>query len=145
MRPIAGNAALRVFQNSWRSASSRATRTSSEPQRSQIADDLVEARLALVLGAVELDQQRRAAADRIAGVGHLLGGLDRQLVHHLDRARARRRPARSRDTASPARVRGVEERDQRLDRLGRRARRAATTLVATPSVPSEPTNAPSRS
>ena len=87
MRPIAGNAALRVFQKSWRSASSRATRTSSEPHCSQIRDDLLEARLALVLGAVELDEQRRAAADRVAGVGHLLGGLDRELVHHLDRAR----------------------------------------------------------
>ena len=37
IRPIAANAALRAFQNRWRSASSRATRTSSEPLRSQIA------------------------------------------------------------------------------------------------------------
>ena len=51
-------------RSSWRSASSRATRTSSEPQRSQIATTSSKRASHSLLGAVELDQQRRAAADR---------------------------------------------------------------------------------
>jgi hypothetical protein len=79
--------------------------------------DLVEAGLALALGAVELDQQRRAA-HREAGLGRLLGRLDRLGVHHLDR---------SRDDAAlddlrhglAGLVRGVEERHQRAHGLRR--------------------------
>jgi hypothetical protein len=81
-------------------------------------DDLLEPRLAFALGPVELDQQRGAATRRVPRVGHLLARLDRDPVHHLDRARdhaglhdLRHRLAR--------RVRGVEERHERLDRLGR--------------------------
>ena len=50
-------------------------------------DHLVEARLAFRLGAVELDHERRAGIDGVAGVGGALGRPDREVVHHLDRAR----------------------------------------------------------
>ena len=36
------------------------------------------------VGAVQLDDQRRGHADGVAGVHGLLGGLDREGVHHLD-------------------------------------------------------------
>ena len=50
-------------------------------------DHLLEARLALGLGAVQLHHQRRARVHRIAGVRRALGGADREVVHHLDGAR----------------------------------------------------------
>ena len=84
---------------------------------------LVEAGLALALGAVELDQQR-GGARAPARLAHLLGRLDRARVHHLDRARddAALHDRRHRLAGL---VGGVEERDERLHRLRGRARRAA--------------------
>ena len=92
MRPIAAKAALRARQKRWRSASSAATRISSAVAAEVL--ELGELRLDLGLGAVELDQQRRAGVEREAGVGHRLGGLDGEVVHHLDRGRD---DARARD------------------------------------------------
>jgi hypothetical protein len=47
--------------------------------------DLGEPRLALRLGTVELDHKGRGDPDRVSGVHGLLGRLDREGVHHLDR------------------------------------------------------------
>ena len=86
------------------------------PACSQISHDLVEAHLALGLGAVELDHQRRSRVGGIAGVRGPLGRLDRQPVHHLDRSRDD--PARDDRRHGLARVAGVlEEGDERAHRL----------------------------
>ena len=112
--PSRGRRPCASSRTAARSASSRATRTSSEPHCSQIADDLLEARLALALGAVELDQQRRRAADRVAGVRHLLG-RPRSPARPSSRSRPGRRRAATISRDRLARVaRGVEEGDERL-------------------------------
>ena len=82
-------------------------------------DRLLEARVAFVGGAVELDHQRRARVEPVPDAGRRLGGLDRQPVHHLDRARDD--PRRHDRADRLAGLRGVvEERDQRPYRLGTR-------------------------
>ena len=48
--------------------------------------DLLEPGDAFLAGAVQLDEQRGPGIPAVAGAGGLLGGLDRELVHHLDRA-----------------------------------------------------------
>ena len=115
---MAGKAALRIFQKTWRSASSRATRTSLQPAFSHSCADLVEGRLELGLRPVELDEQRRAGVERPARVGHGLRGADREVVHHLDGARhdARRDDVRHR---VPGVAGGLEEGHERAHRLGR--------------------------
>ena len=47
---------------------------------------MLEARLALGLRAIQLHHERRARVHRVAGAGGALGGADREVVHHLDRA-----------------------------------------------------------
>jgi hypothetical protein len=74
--------------------------------------DLLEARVALALGAVELDQQRGARVHREAGLGHRLGGLDGEVVHHLDRP-GNDPGAGDRGHGLAGVERRVEERDQR--------------------------------
>ena len=80
---------------------------------------LLQAGDAPLVGPVELDEQRGAGIEPVSGAGGLLGRLDRQTVHHLDRAgndagiddRAHRIPG----------VGGVgEEREHRTHRLRRR-------------------------
>ena len=87
MRPIAGNAALRAFQN--RAASVVVARDAHLVGAGVVAQalDVGELRLDLGVAAVDLDDERGAGVGRPAGVGHELGGLDLERVHHLDRAR----------------------------------------------------------
>ena len=81
-------------------------------------DHPLEAVDALLARTVELDHQRRAGVEPVADMGGLLGGLDRQLVHHLDRARDDAGvDDRRHRVAGGAGV--VEERHQRPDGLGR--------------------------
>ena len=115
---MAGKAALRIFQKTWRSASSRATRTSLQPAFSHSAPTWSKRRLELGLRPVELDEQGRAGVERPARVGHRLRGADRQVVHHLDGPGhdARRDDVRHRVPGVPGRL---EEGDERAHRLGR--------------------------
>ena len=83
-------------------------------------DDLVEARVALGLGAVELDEQRGAAPDRVAGVRHLLGGASIVTASIISIAPGTMPAWTISDTASPAARVRVEERDERLHRLRHR-------------------------
>ena len=66
--------------------------------------------------AVELDEQDGACADRVPGRHGVLGGLDRQPVHHLDRGRHHARGDDVRDGGA-GRVHRVEAREQRPDGL----------------------------
>ena len=142
IRPIAANAALRARPDHGRARPRPcATRIESAPASSQHRHDLLEARLALGLRAVQLDHERRAGVGRVAGARGALGGADREVVHHLDRARARcRRPRSSTPPRRPARS------SRRRPRACAPPRASGTTrsqiFVAMPSVPSEPTNAP---
>ena len=94
--------------------------------------------------AVELDEQHRLRTLRVAGPERLLGGLDREPVHHLDRgwsdAVRRRSPRRPR---RPRRASGTRPAASSRPRAARTTR--SVTSVAMPSVPSEPTSTPSRS
>ena len=80
---------------------------------------MLEARGAFLVGAVELDQQRRAGVEAIAGAGRLLGRLNRQAVHHLDRP-GDDPGAHDLGHGLSGRARVLEERDQRAHALGQR-------------------------
>ena len=84
MRPTAANAALRPRQIAARSSADPAMCSRVQPWRSQISLTWSNCGVALRGGAVQLDDQRGGHADRVAGVHGLLGGLDRERVHHLD-------------------------------------------------------------
>ncbi len=67
---------------------------------------------ALLVRTVELDEQRRAGVEAVPGAGRLLGRLDREPVHHLDRAG--HDPGADDRTDRLAGVGGIgEERDER--------------------------------
>ena len=68
--------------------------------------------------AVELDDQHRRRARRVAGVDCRLGGLNRQLVHHLDRGGEDPGGDHARDGSARG-VRRVEAGEQRLHDLRR--------------------------
>ena len=115
---MAANAALRPRQTAARSAASTATRTSTAPCSRQSASTRARSSSTWSDGPVELDDQHRAAAGRVAGVDGRLGRLDRDRVHHLDR----RRQDPGRDRARHRCARGVRVREageQRSHRLGR--------------------------
>ena len=136
---------MRACQISSRSASFSATRIAVGARASQISFDLLEARLALGLGAVQLDHQRGAGVragsrrswrprrpriERLSIISIAPGTMPvgHDLGHDLARLDG-----------------GAEERHERAHTPPASGTTRSQIFVATPSVPSEPTNAPSRS
>ena len=107
---------MRPFQRSARSASLVAARISNASHSSADALDLGSVVLDLLDDAVELDEEDGAGAGWIPGRHGLLGGLDRQPVHHLDRGRHHARGDDVRHGGA-CRVHRVEAREQRPDGL----------------------------
>ncbi len=94
-------------------------------------------------GSVKLHEQGGSGIRAITGVSHLLGRLNGQPVHHLDRSGTI--PAATISlTASPAPPVSSKKATSVRTASGLGTTRRVIR-VATPSVPSEPTNAPSRS
>ena len=85
MRPTAPNADLRARQSSWRSASSRAARTSRAPRVAAGLDDALGLLVHAGREAVQLDQEHSLRIARVAAAERVLDGLDRELVDHLHR------------------------------------------------------------
>ena len=107
---MAGKAALRVFQKSWRSASSRATRTSlaAAPARTARRPRRSAPRTRPAAPSSSTSSAAPASSGQPAwAIG--LGGADRQVVHHLDRARHDARPRRC--PTPPARRARVESKN----------------------------------
>ncbi len=117
MRPMAANADLRPFQRSARVASSAATRSSKQPQATQIRSTSAASSSTCCGDAVELDEQDRTGSGRVARGHRGLGGLDRQPVHHLDRRRQDPGGHDPRDRCA-GRIRRLEAREQRAHGLG---------------------------
>ena len=105
--------------------------------------DLVEARLALVLGAVELDQQARRRG-RTSPAWAICSDASIARASIISIAPGTTPPWTISDTASPAAWVESKNATSVLTVSGDGTTRSQT-LVATPSVPSLPTNAPSRS
>ena len=86
MRPTAGKAALRPAQKLSRSASE--CRDAAGGGAVAVGDGLDRADQVVDLDArpVQFDDEQRLAFQRIAGMDEILGGLDRQAVHHLHAA-----------------------------------------------------------
>ena len=87
-RPTAENAHLRPFQMRARSSSSAATRVCAAPDAAMIAHQLVELDGHLRVLALELDDEHRRGACRVAGMHGRFGRVDREAVHDLHGARA---------------------------------------------------------
>src|ERR671932_968246 len=143
MRPIAGNAALRVFQNSWRSVSSRATRTSSDPHASQIFT--TSSKRASHSSSAPSSSTSRAAP-RPTGYPALaicsLASIASLSIISI--APGTTPLVTISPTASPAAC--VESKNATsVFVVSGTGTTRSQAFVATPSVPSEPTNAPSRS
>ena len=118
MRPMAAKADFRPFQRSARSAYIRCV---TELERAALEADALDLRgvvLDLLDDAVELDEEHGPCAGGVAGSDGPLGGLDRELVHHLDRGRHHA----CGDDLGDSRARGVhrvESGEERADRLRR--------------------------
>ena len=101
-------------------ARSSAVSAASTLERAGVAADLLDRGRVLEhlrRRAVELDDQHRAGARRVAGCDRGLDRLERERVHHLDR----RRQDPGRDDVRDRIARGVgrlEPREQRSNRLG---------------------------
>ena len=142
MRPMAGNAALRIFQNRARSASSRAMRTSSEPQRSQTAT--TSSKRASHSFSEPSSSTSSAAARSSQPAPAICSEASIVFASIISIAPGTMPPWTISDTASPAACVESKNATSVLTASGDGTTRSQT-FVATPSVPSEPTNAPSRS
>ena len=139
---MAAKAALRAFQKRWRSGSSRATRTSSEPLRSQIA----------VTSSKRAAHSRSAPSSSTSSAAPRIGkpalaacsAASIAFASIISIAPGTTPPWTISETASPA-SRVLSKKATIVRTVSGEGTTRSQTLVATPSVPSEPTKAPSRS